>query len=191
MAELKVASYGDPIMTAVSQPVGNGVPLDGLLRDMRTAQQLHRQPCVAGKHVGVNVRVLLINTSFDRNRMRAEPISRVLVNPEVLEWRNPLMAGLESDILIPDYQGSVERHCEIRVRYVNENFDEIEELFNDLSSRWVLHGVELLEGKLFIDNLNPHRLRSIKGHIKRITSQSENGKLDLEKGVRTVRNLRY
>jgi peptide deformylase len=157
-------------MTAISQPVGMGVPLGELLGLMRAAQQMCRQPCVAAKHVGVNVRVLLINTSFDRNRMQAAPVSLVLVNPEVTEWRNPLVAGLESDIFIPDYQGSVERHSAIRVRFLDEAFAQQEEVLTGLAARWAIHGAELLDGKLFIDHLNPHRLRSIRGHLKRLTA---------------------
>lgn len=180
MTELKVASLSDPIVNAVAQPVGRGVPLHDLLGQMRKVQQLYKQPCVVAKHVGVNVRVVLVNTSFDRNRLRSEPFSLVLVNPEIEEYRNPLMAGLESDLLIPDYQGSVERHAAVRVRFVDEHFNDHDELLTELAARWAVHGIELLDGKIFIDHLNPHRQRSIKGHLKRISANVDNGQPNLE-----------
>jgi peptide deformylase len=180
MNELKVSSLSDPIVNAVSQPVGGGVPLHDLLEQMRKVQQLYKQPCVVAKHVGVNVRVVLVNTSFDRNRLRSEPINLVMVNPDLEEYHNPLLAGLESDLLIPDYQGSVERHAAVRVRFLDEHFNEHDELLTDLAARWAVHGIELLDGKLFIDHLNQHRQRSIKGHLKRIASNLDNGQLNLE-----------
>lgn len=179
---LKAPLYGDPIFREVSQPVGNNVPLAQLLDQMRVAQQHFNHPCIAAKHVGVNVRVLLINTSFDRSRAGAAPFTAIMVNPELKAFINPLIAGLEADPCIPGYQGSVERHSAIEVAYLDENFKEHNGTFTDLAARWVLHGVELLEGKLFIDNLNAHRLRSIKGHLKRIAPHYENGKLKVENG---------
>jgi len=171
--------YGDPVLTDKAQEVGRNVPLRDLLNDMRAAQQQLAQPCIAGKHVGVNVRVLLVSTSFDRNRLSAETISVVLVNPEVVALHNPLVAGLESDPCIPHYQGSVERHSAVQVKYLDENFVQQQETFTDAAARWVLHGIELLDGKLFIDNLNEHRKRSIKGHLKRI---AEKGAAKMENG---------
>jgi len=172
---LKAPLYGAPILREVSQPVGSNVPLGELLEQMRMLQQHSAQPCIAAKHVGVNVRVLLINTSFDRNRQNAAPFTAVMVNPSISDVQYPLLAGLESDPSIPDYQGSVERHSAVQVTYLDEGFNEKSDTFTDLAARWVLHGIEVLEGKLFIDHLNAHRLRSIKGHLKRIASQAESG----------------
>lgn len=182
---LKISLYGDPILREVSQPVGRNVPLGELLDQMRMLQQHSAQPCIAAKHVGVNVRMLLINTSFDRNRQNATPFMAVMVNPSVTAVLYPLLAGLESDPCIPDYQGSVERHSVVTVKYSDEHFTEKEATFTDAAARWILHGIELLDGRLFIDNLNEHRKRSIKGHLKRIASQAENGKSNLENGARS------
>lgn len=168
--------YGDPILNEVSGPVGRNVPLADLVEQMRAGQQHFRQPCIAAKHVGVNVRVLLINTSFDRNRGGSEPFIAIMVNPEITEWHNPLVAGLESDPAIPGYQGSVERHRAVRVHWLDEQFREHDQMLTDLAARWVLHGVEVLNGKLFIDNLNPHRLRSIRSHLKRLGAKDDGGR---------------
>jgi len=165
--------------------VGKGVPLTDLVEALREAQTAVRQPCVAAKHVGVNVRVISIDTRFDSNAFGAERTALILVNPEVLALTNPLIAGLESDPSIPDYQGSVERHSAVTVKFSDEHFTEKEATFTDATARWVLHGIELLDGRLFIDNLNEHRKRSIKGHLKRIASQTENGKSNLENGALT------
>ncbi|MCF8258230.1 MAG: peptide deformylase [Flavobacteriales bacterium] len=172
-------------MGEVSQAVGRNVPLSDLLELMRAAQQQLRQPCVAAKHVGVNVRVIALDTRYDRNAIGAAQVALIIVNPEILTLTNPLVAGIESDPSIPDYQGSVERHSAVTVKFADEHFTEKEATFTDAAARWVLHAIELLDGRLFIDNLNEHRKRSIKGHLKRIASQAENGNSDLENGART------
>lgn len=154
--------------------MGKGVPLSDIVKELREAQSGYRQPCLAAKHVGVNVRIISIDTRHDRNANGADQTSFILVNPEILALINPLIAGLESDPSIPDYQGSVERHNAVTVKYSDEHFNEKEATFTDATARWVLHGIELLDGRLFIDNLNEHRKRSIKGHLKRIASQAEN-----------------
>jgi peptide deformylase len=172
MTVLQVPLYGEPILREAAQAVGRHVPLDGLLEQMRIVQQHFKHPCIAAKLVGVNVRVLLINTSFDRNRSVDEHFTAVMVNPEVISRHNPLLAGLESDPCIPNYQGSVERHRSIQVSWTDEQSRPQTALLSESPARWVQHGVEMLEGKLFIDNLNAHRLRSIKAHLKHVGVKS-------------------
>jgi peptide deformylase len=185
--ELKIPLVNDPIMRAVSQKVGQNVPLSDLLGQMKAAQQFLKHPCIVAKHVGVNVQVMLINTAFDRNRTTTDTVMAVLVNPVVVALWNPLVAGLESDPSIPDYQGSVERHCAVEVVSQDENFNQRKERYTDLAARWALHGMELFQGRIFIDNLNVHRQRSIKAHINRIGDVD--GKRGQQKGAERPTHL--
>jgi peptide deformylase len=170
--------YGNAILTAQAQAVGRSVPVSDLVKVMRQAQSTLRHPCVVAKHVGVNVRIIAVETRYDRHATAAEQLTLVLVNPEVVAFTNPLVVGIESDISIPDYQGSVERYSAVRVSYLDEKMQPMEGVFTDIAARWIQHGIEMLDGKLFIDNLNDHRKRSIKSHLKRIT---DNGLQKLEK----------
>lgn len=168
-----VPIFGDTILTTKAQVVGKGVPVSDLVKTMHQAQAALRHPCIAAKHVGVNVAIVTIDTRFDKNSVNAVHLVQTLVNPQIITALNPLLPGLESDPSIPDYQGSVERHSTVTVSFLDEKLNPTEHTFSDTAARWVLHGIELLDGKLFIDNLNAHRLRSIRGHLARVASKNQ------------------
>ncbi len=165
-----VPIIGDPIYSTKAIAVGKNVPIDDLLKTMQALQLKQRHPCIAAKHVGVNVRVLSIQTKYDKYET-GQSLAQILVNPEIVALINPLTPALESDLCVPNYEGSIERHSVVEVSFLDEKMRPQSKIFTESAARWVLHGIELLKGETFIDRLNLHRQRSIKSHLKRITEK--------------------
>jgi peptide deformylase len=162
-----VPLIGDPIYSAKAIAVGENVPIDDLVKTMLALQLKQRHPCIAAKHTGVNVRILSIQSKYDKYET-GQSLAQILVNPEIVALINPLTPALESDLCVPNYEGSVERHSAVEVSFLDEKIRQQSKIFTESAARWVLHGIELLEGETFIDRLNLHRQRSIKSHLKRI-----------------------
>ena len=167
--EAKILLYGDDIFSNKATTVGQNVPIADLLKTMQALQLKQRHPCIAAKHVGVNVRILSIQSKYDKFET-GQSLAQILVNPEIVALINPLTPALESDLCVPNYEGSIERHSAVEVSFLDEKMRPQSKVFTESAARWVLHGIELLEGETFIDRLNLHRQRSIKSHLKRITN---------------------
>jgi peptide deformylase len=162
--------YGDDIFSNKATTVGQNVPIDDLVKTMQALQLKQRHPCIAAKHTGVNVRILSIQSKYDKFET-GQSLAQILVNPEIIALINPLTPALESDLCVPYYEGSIERHSAVEVSFLDEKMRPQSKIFTESAARWVLHGIELLEGETFIDRLNLHRQRSIKSHLKRITTK--------------------
>lgn len=169
-----VPLIGDPIYSAKAIAVGKNVPIDDLVKTMQALQLKQRHPCIAAKHTGVNVRILSIQSKYDKYEI-GQSLAQILVNPEIVALINPLTPALESDLCVPNYEGSIERHSAVEVSFLDEKMRPQSKIFTESAARWVLHGIELLEGETFIDRLNLHRQRSIKSHLKRITEKGAGG----------------
>jgi len=166
-----VPLIGDPIYSTKAIAVGKNVPIDDLVKTMQALQLKQRHPCIVAKHVGVNVRILSIQSKYDKYET-GQSLAQILVNPEIVTLINPLTPALESDLCVPNYEGSIERHSAVEVSFLDEKMRLQSKIFTESAARWVLHGIELLEGETFIDRLNLHRQRSIKSHLKRITTKA-------------------
>jgi hypothetical protein len=54
------------------------------------------------------------------------------------------------------------------VQFTTGEGERIERWFSESTGRSVLQGVDQLQGELIIDNINGHRLRSLKGYLGRL-----------------------
>ena len=70
---------------------------------------------------------------------------------------------------IPKIREDITRNESVRLRYLDENFEQQEKEFNGLTARVVLHEYDHIEGKLFIDYLPPLKRKLMKGKLNDIT----------------------
>ena len=95
----------------------------------------------------------------------------VILNPTLISTTAPLVSGLEDDLSLPRLEVSVERPKQICVSFLDENLTQQTAVFSDLGARWILHGMDQLNGISIIDKLNLHRQQSVKAHLKRIVER--------------------
>lgn len=160
-----ILAYGNEIYTAVSQPVGSNSDLSDLKSQLRDAQNKTKVPVIAGKHIGVNVRVFCVDLRFTKEK---QDFQALFVNPEIISSRAPLVSGLESDVAIPKLTLSIDRPKVVEVSFLDDVNTESTQSFSDLAARWIMNGIDHLEGITIIDRVNKHRQRSVRGQLKRI-----------------------
>ena len=70
---------------------------------------------------------------------------------------------------VPKLYADVERPESIKLAYLNENFEPVEEWFQGMAARMVQHEFSHLEGELFVDRLPPIRKKMIQSKLRAMT----------------------
>ncbi len=75
----------------------------------------------------------------------------------------------EGCLSIPKVREDVSRHARVKLRYMDEDFNEHEEEFYGITARVIQHEYDHIDGKLFIDHLPPLKKRLIKKKLDDIS----------------------
>ena len=89
----------------------------------------------------------------------------------------------EGCLSLPGIHESVKRGNKIKVKYMDEDFVEHEEIVEGYLSRVMQHEFDHLEGKLYIDHISVLRKQMIKGKLNAMLK----GKAHCTYKVKTVR----
>ena len=153
MATLPVRIYGDPILRQKSEPVEKvDVELLSLALDMLETMHEEEGIGLAAVQVGQPIRMLVVDIG-DRAE---EGVSKIYINPEILEAKDEWVFD-EGCLSIPGVTAEITRPKVIRVRYIDGRGKERIDEFDELHARVLLHEIDHLDGKLFVDYLSPMR----------------------------------
>jgi peptide deformylase len=75
----------------------------------------------------------------------------------------------EGCLSIPKVREDIQRHSNIRISYLDENFVEQEREFHGITARVIQHEYDHIEGKLFIDYISPLKKRLLKKKLDDIS----------------------
>ena len=152
MAIREIITVPDPRLKEVSKPVEGGVTDDirALMDDM--LETMYDAPGIglAAIQIGVPKRVIVMDLAGEGE----EPNPRYFVNPEILPLTEDLAPYEEGCLSVPDVFDEVERPTRCRVRYLDYNGKEVEEIAEGMYAVCIQHEMDHLEGTLFIDHLS-------------------------------------
>jgi len=118
---------------------------------------------LAANQVGVNKRFFAIDLSyFD---VIKEPI--VIINPEIVEVSGSI-AGEEGCLSFPGLFLEMDRPEKATLVGLDKNGREITLEGNGFMARVLIHEIDHLDGRLFIDHLSNLKRSLIKGKLKKI-----------------------
>jgi peptide deformylase len=177
---LPVVAYGHPILRKVCDnitPQYDG--LEKLLADMWETMYASKGVGIAAPQINKAIRLFLVDTEQlikdfdDDDRVRfanEKPIKSVFINAKKIEEIGKSWPYNEGCLSIPRVREDVTRKETIRIKYLDENFNEQEGEFDGITGRVILHEYDHIEGKLFIDLLSPLKRRLIKKRLDDISS---------------------
>lgn len=145
MAVLDIRVLGDPILRERTQPLAS--VSDGtraLIADMLETMYAAEGIGLAAPQVGRSERVFVADVD-------GTPLA--LVNPEVIEREGSERAE-EGCLSIPEIFGDVDRSERIVVRALDQDGQPMELQAEGLLARCILHELDHLDGKLFIDYMS-------------------------------------
>jgi peptide deformylase len=150
MALLPILKYPDPRLRTVAQPVAQvDERVRRLVEDMLETMYAEEGVGLAATQVDVHLRVIVMDTSSERNR----PI--VLINPELTVRSEELGFAEEGCLSVPATYDRIARHERVTVRALDREGQPFELEAEGLTSVCIQHEMDHLVGKVFVEYLSP------------------------------------
>jgi peptide deformylase len=162
MAIMDILSFPDPRLRTRAAPVESVDDalrslVDDLLETMYDAGGIG----LAATQVNVHTRLLVMDTSPDRDR------PRVYINPE-FEVLDPELGEYDEGCLsVPGYYETVNRPQRIRVTALGRDGEAFTEELEGLAAICLQHEVDHLDGKLFVDYISPLKRQRIRRKLEK------------------------
>lgn len=177
---LPVVAYGSPILRKVCEDITPDYPgLGKLITDMWETLYNSNGVGLAAPQINKPIRLFIIDTAQvvddfndeDKRKYPNEvPVKQVFINAHKVEETGDLWPYNEGCLSIPKVREDIHRTSHIRLRYLDENFEEKEGVFHGITARVIQHEYDHIEGKLFIDYLSQLKKRLIKKKLDDISN---------------------
>ena len=175
---LPIVAYGHPTLKAIAQPVTPDNPeLDKLIADMWETLAHSEGVGLAAPQVNKSIQLFLVDGNpFYPDYPAAKGFKQAFINPEILEASEEMEPFKEGCLSLPNIYEEVMRPSKIRMRYLDESFQEHEEDFEGIRARIIQHEYEHLQGHVFVDDIAPLRKTLLQGKLRSISE----GKCDVD-----------
>ena len=168
---LPIYAYGQPVLKKVCKEIDAAYPdLKVLIENMWETMYNANGIGLAAPQVGVGIRLFIIDSTQidDEEKEEKNGIKRVFINAEKIAEGGDPWPYEEGCLSIPEVRGDVERPAQIKLRYLDENFEEKEELFIGMNARVIQHEYDHIDGVLFTELLKPLKRRMLKRRLEKI-----------------------
>lgn len=173
---LPIVAFGDPVLRKRAENVDKDYPklqefIDNMFETMYNASGVG----IAAPQVNKSVRIFVVDaTGFaddddEEDKEGLKDFKQVFINAEIVEEDGKEWVFNEGCLSIPDVREDVSRPERIRIKYVDRDFVEHDEVYEGLKARVIQHEYDHIEGILFTDHLSPLRKRMIKGRLTNIS----------------------
>lgn len=160
---LSVIHYPHPTLRHVSRPLKRvDAELKRWIAEMFDLMYEHEGVGLAANQVDLPYRVFIANVEGDRNASDAEC---VFINPVILRG-NGQAEHEEGCLSIPGVYAPVTRKEKVTVQAYNLAGEEVVGDFEGLFARIVQHEIDHLDGRLFIDRLEPLQRADIQHQLE-------------------------
>jgi peptide deformylase len=148
----EIVQYPHPALRYESRPITEiDDDLRATIRAMFDLMYSAKGIGLAANQVALPFRFFILNITADAEQTDKE---QVFINPEIVK-RHSSVEEEEGCLSIPGLYAQVRRAKRIRVRAFDLNGNQVELEADELFSRAIQHEADHLEGKLFIDYLDP------------------------------------
>jgi peptide deformylase len=159
MSERPIRLFGDPVLRSATDPVRVGAPGNaGLVADLLDTVRVEGRAGVAANQIGVGLRAFSWNVDGE--------VGYVL-NPEVVEVRGEPELVDEGCLSVPGFYFPRLRHPWARVRGVDLDGNELVIEGDGLLAQALQHECDHLDGRLYIEGLEPETKREAMRAIRR------------------------
>lgn len=177
---LPVYVYGMSVLRRVAPEIPEDYEgLDQLLEDMFETMRASDGIGLAAPQIGKSLRLFVVDTSpisEDKEEPELKDFKRVFINPYILEEWGDSWSFEEGCLSLPNVREEVSRPTNVRIEYFDEKWNLIEEEFDGIRARVIQHEYDHLDGKLFVDRINPIRRKLLSARLNAISK----GRVDKE-----------
>ncbi len=164
---LPIYVYGQPVLRKVAEDIPADYPnLKELIDNMYETMDKAEGVGLAAPQIGLPIRVVVINLDvLSEDLPEYKGFRKAYINAHILEVGGEEVSMEEGCLSLPGIHEPVKRGNKIRVKYLDENLVEHEEVVEGYLARVMQHEFDHLEGKVFIDHLSPLRRQMLKGKL--------------------------
>ena len=161
MTVRQVVAIGDPVLRERAReldPEEIASPeIQKLIDDLIETKRATHGAGIAANQVGEPLRVAIVEVEEGNPRYPYKPPVplTVLINPTIEPLGDETIELNEGCLSVPDLRGSLQRHLAVRVRYLDRQGVEQEEVKRGLTAGTFQHEVDHLNGVLFVDRADP------------------------------------
>lgn len=183
---LPIYVYGQPVLRKEAEDINPDYPnLKELIENMFETMDNAEGVGLAAPQVGLPIRVVVVNLDvLSEDLPEYKGFRKAYINPHILEVGGEMVSMDEGCLSLPGIHESVKRGDKIRVKYLDENLEEHDEVVEGYLARVLQHEFDHLDGKMFIDHLSPLRKQMIKGKLNALLK----GKAHCTYKVKTVKS---
>jgi peptide deformylase len=156
-----VVEIGDPVLRERAREIRpeeiGSAAIQGLIDDLIETKRAAHGAGIAANQVGEPVRVAIVEVEEGNPRYPYKPPVplTVMINPTLEPVGDETIEINEGCLSVPDLRGSLPRHLAVRVRYLDREGNEHEEVKRGLRAGTFQHEVDHLDGTLFVDRADP------------------------------------
>ena len=167
---LPIYAYGQAVLKKEAEAIQPDYPgLAALIENMWETMYFAEGVGLAAPQIGRSIRLFLVDTDqVKREEEQEAGIKKVFINAQKVEEGGEAWPYEEGCLSIPDVRGEVERPAQIRLRYLDEQFEEHDEIFTGFNARVIQHEYDHIDGILFTEHLKPIKRRLVRRKLDNI-----------------------
>jgi len=168
---LPVTAYGMQILRQTSKDITPDYPeLNTLISDMWETMYASSGVGLAAPQINKSIRLFIIDaTPFADEYKGADGFKKVFINAKIVERTGDEWIFNEGCLSLPEIREDVERPESVRIKYLDENFQPHDEVYDGIMARIIQHEYDHLEGILFVDRLSNLRKLLLKRKLTDIS----------------------
>ena len=173
---LPIRAYGDPVLRKKCTDIDKDYEgLNELIENMFATMKSAKGVGLAAPQIGRPIRLFIIDSTHMYDKPQ-KGIKKVFINAQILEEFDEPWPYEEGCLSIPNIREDVTRLESIKIKYLDENFKEHIDKFDDMTARVIQHEYDHIEGVLFIDKISAFKRQLIKSKLNNISK----GKVDVD-----------
>jgi len=167
---LSIYAYGQSVLRKKGQDITQDYPgLEKLISDMWETMYHANGVGLAAPQIGKSIRLFLVDTvQMMEEGEEDQGVKQVFINAHKVEEAGEPWSYEEGCLSIPDIRGDVDRPEQVKLRYLDENFEEHTTVFSGLNARVIQHEYDHIDGILFTEHLKPVKKQLIRRKLENI-----------------------
>ncbi len=159
MAVREIVAVGDPVLRQPAHSVDPATisshEIQALIDDLIETKRAAAGAGLAANQIGVALRVAIVEVEPGNPRYPYKPAVplTVIVNPVLEPLDDRTVTINEGCLSVPGLRGDVERHVNVRVRYLDRDGHAHDEVRRGLTAGTFAHEIDHLDGILFLDRV--------------------------------------
>ena len=168
---LPVVAYGSTILRKTAQDINPDYPeLNDLISSMWETMYASSGVGLAAPQINKSIRLFIIDaTPFADEDKQADGFKKVFINAHIVERIGDEWVFNEGCLSLPEIREDVSRPAKVRIKYLDENFEHHDDVFEGIIARIIQHEYDHLDGILFVDRLSNLRKLLLKRKLSDIS----------------------